>query len=58
MVEHECKRDELEWENEPIIDGNCIFYKGKCPKCGKEYEQVFIEADGLWDVEAEEYVYL
>lgn len=57
-TKHECKRDEMEWREEPTFDGDTVSYPGKCRVCGKEYEQVFSEVDGLWDVEAEEYVYL
>jgi len=56
MGEHQCSRDELEWETEPIFEGELIYFVGKCPVCGKEYHQDFIEVgDGLWDVQGQEY---
>ena len=55
-MEHNCRREELEWETEPSCEGDTITFKGKCPTCEKEYEQVFSEEDGLWDVGAGEYV--
>ena len=58
MTQHKCKRDEMEWADKPTPDGDTISWKGKCPTCGKEYEQVFREVDGLWDVANEEYVYI
>ncbi len=58
MTKHECKRGKLKWDTKPISDGEGVVFKGRCPICGKEYEQVFSENEGLWDVEAEEYVYI
>lgn len=57
-MEHQCKREELEWDKEPLSTGDTVYWKGKCPTCGKEYEQVFTEVDGLWDTDKEEYVFI
>ena len=54
---HKCKRSELAWEHEPYCRGDTVTFLGACPVCGKEWEQVFTEADGLWDVEVGEYNY-
>jgi len=56
--EHKCERRALEWEEEPLFTGETISYKGRCPVCGRVYEEVFTAVDGLWDVEKEEYVYI
>ena len=58
MLDHTCKRAELIWDTEPDSEGECIVFNGKCPKCGKLWQQVFTETDNLWDVEAEEYGYI
>lgn len=56
-MKHKCKREKLVWEREPSFDGNTVSWKGKCPDCGKEWEQVLTEVDGgLWDIEASMYV--
>ncbi len=53
---HQCKRGELDWYEGPVGQGDCVVYRGRCPVCGREYEQVFTESEELWDVEKEEYV--
>lgn len=55
--EHKCTREDLEWDNETLCDDDSISYIGRCPVCGKVYEQVFKEVkDGLWDKDEQEYV--
>jgi len=54
-MKHECIRETLIWETNPRISSESISYRGKCPICGKEYEQVFTANDNLWDVEKDEY---
>jgi len=56
-VKHQCSRQELTWEKEPLKDGDIIFYRGICPTCSKAWELVFVEViHGLWDVENNKYV--
>lgn len=54
---HTCKRDELVWDEVPECGIEGISYRGRCPTCGKEWQQVFAEIqDGLWDMENQCYV--
>ena len=56
MEEHECSRDQLQWDTTPVEDGDTVRYTGICI-CGKVYEQVFTECShGLWDCDESEYV--
>jgi len=57
-MKHECKRTELKWNTEPVCDGEEVSFEGTCPVCGKVYEQVFSENQGLWDREIEDYVFI
>jgi len=56
-TKHHCLRDELEWEEKPRFDSESISYVGKCPTCGKVFEQVFSENEGLYDAEFATYIY-
>lgn len=55
---HQCSREDIDWDPNIKVDESNPYYKGNCRVCGKEWHQVFVEADGLWDPEAETYVYI
>ena len=57
MTKHQCRWRDIEFGTEPQIDSDCVSFMVKCKVCGKEYEEVYTKNEGLWDVEAEEYVY-
>ena len=61
--DHECKQNDLVWEDKYESDGDCLTKAGKCKICGKEYEETWTltsecEGGALWSRELDDYVTL